>query len=102
MKPILQVGALVATGAAMNISLGFTPDWVKIVDDSGNELQWFAGMAAASAYKRIAAGTGSKITSNGISQFAGSASAAAGFTLGVDGLLNVSTTPLKYVAGRNV
>lgn len=41
-----------ATPAAITLTLGFTPSYVKMVNVTAIQVQeWFAGMAAASAFK---------------------------------------------------
>lgn len=100
MKPVIAYGTVTGTGAAINISCGFVPDHVVVFNDTaGDNLEYFSSMAAGSAYKRVAAGTGSKITSNGISPFAGSTTAAPGFTIGTDGV-NANAVTLRWMAAR--
>lgn len=55
------------TVAAYTFTVGFTPKYVGFFNlTSGDKMEWFEGMAAASARKQLANGTGSLITSNGI------------------------------------
>lgn len=99
---LMKSGTVTGTGAALNVSLGFKPSYVKILNDTaGDSLEYYDSMADGSAYKRVAAGTGTKITSGGISQYAGaSPSTPRGFTLGADGVNAVGVT-LRYIATGN-
>lgn len=109
--PTIKTGTVEGTGAAINISCGFTPRYVKLVniDDAGSlcpTLEWFEGMAAASGIltlKSVDSGsTGNAssalITSNGISAYAGSTTASLGFTIGADANVNASAETICYVA----
>ena len=74
-------GSYLDTGtvAAFTITTGFKPRYVRVVNEtSGDEEAWFEGMADAEAFKRVQAGTGAMITSNGITPTAN------GFTVGLD------------------
>lgn len=102
MATITKFGSVTGTGAAINVSVGFVPDYVKVINDTaGASIEWFSGMTDGHGYKRVAAGTGTKITSGGISDFTGSSTAGEGFTLGADADVNVNTVTLRYVAIQN-
>ena len=91
----VAVGAFLDTGtvAATKITTGFKPRYVKIVNEtSGDTEEWFEGMADAEGYKRVAAGTGALITSNGITP------AADGFTIGLDTDILVTSEQLSWIA----
>ncbi len=78
MLPNIVTGTVTATGAAMNIPLGFKPKKVEIHNaTTGIGLLWTDTMAAAAGVKTLQAGTRSFITSNGISQYAGAVAPAA-------------------------
>ena len=97
----IKSGTVTGTGANLNVSLGFAPDHVIVINDTTNDrLEWFSNMPAASAYKRVAAGTSTKITTLGISLFTGSPTQQAGFTIGTDGV-NTAANVLRYVAYAN-
>jgi len=102
MQPNIQVGTVEGTGAAINIELGFEPDWIEVQNIDGNAAgKWSSNMPAASMVKRTA-GTFSKPTTNGISPYAGvRGTAAKGFTIGADADLNVDGETLVYVAMRS-
>jgi hypothetical protein len=73
-------GSFVGTGAALNIERGsFRPTHIHIVGGDGSEAHWFASMADDTMIKRLANGTGSAVTSGGITPTDD------GFTLGNDG-----------------
>ena len=54
--------------------------------------EWFEGMADSEAYKRVAAGTGALITSNGIIPLD------KGFTVGLDTDIHVTSEQLSWLA----
>jgi hypothetical protein len=91
----VAVGSYIDTGtvAAFDINCGFKPRYVKIVNEtSGDQEEWFEGMADAEALKRVAAGTGAMITSNGITPLNN------GFTVGLDGDIHVTSEQLSWIA----
>jgi len=91
----VAVGAYISTGtaAAFNITCGFKPRYVRIVNEtSGDVIEWFEGMADSEGYKRIAAGTGALVTSNGIIPITH------GFTVGLDTDINVISEQLSWIA----
>lgn len=75
-------GSVVGTGAAINIELGYIPDYVKIVNvtDSDQIDEWFAGMTAGTSVQTNAAVAAR--ASNGVSPYAGTISTKPGFTIG--------------------
>lgn len=85
-----------ATAAAITITTGFKPLIVRVVNLDGTngkeEYEWFHGMAAASAFKRVAAGTATVITTLGITQ------SASGFVIGLDTDVNVINEQLSWYA----
>lgn len=89
-------GRYITTGAAAAIAIttGFLPRYVKVVNvDSGDMVEWYEGMAAASACKTVGAtGARSLITTLGITVNS------RGFTIGVDLDVNVSTEQLSWTA----
>lgn len=96
-------GTVEGTGAAINISCGFTPSHVRVVNfDDPTTMEWFAGMGAAAGVKLTDAPALTKITSNGISTYAGSdtpgSEAGKGFTIGADTDLNVDGETLFWFA----
>jgi hypothetical protein len=107
----IATGKVTGTGAAINISCGFVPRYVKVYNnnDAGSlwaTMEWFTGMAAASGLKGIAVAgpdagatkSQAKVTTNGISEYAGDATHAAGFTIGADADLNASAEDMHYIA----
>lgn len=84
----IKTGKTAGTGAAINISLGFTPKYVRIINsedgDTIDETIWCDDsdddMAAGTSVTTAAAAA--TRASNGITRYAGSDSAAEGFTIG--------------------
>lgn len=82
-----------ATAAAITITCGFKPRYVGVFNcTSGDKMEWFEGMAAASAFKQVAAGTSSIITSLGVTVSTG------GFVIGLDTDVNVINEQLSWIA----
>lgn len=100
-KPILKTGSYTGTGAAVNVSLGFIPDYVRVINRTDKD----AGMTAfrrsdTGAFENTAEGAAlAPQASNGISAFAGSASAPMGFTAGT--AVSVNGKVYDYVAMRS-
>lgn len=97
-KGIVQiaVGRYIDTGtaAAVVITTGFKPRYVKVVNlaATGSQSEWFEGMADASARKQVTAGDMTLITTLGITV------SASGFTIGLDTDLNVTSEQLSWIA----
>lgn len=82
-----------ATAAAIVITCGFKPRYVRVVNvTSSDKYEWFEGMAAASAHKTVAAGTSSLITTLGVTV------ANNGFTIGLDTDVNVINEQISWLA----
>jgi len=89
------VGSYITTGtaAAFNITTGFQPRYVRVVNEtSGDQIEWFEGMADAEGFKRVAAGTGAMVTTLGITPLT------YGFTVGLDIDINVTSQQLSWMA----
>lgn len=89
------LGRYIDTGvaAAFNISCGFKPRFVQVLNvASGDKMEWFEGMADASALKTVAAGTRTLILTLGITPLAN------GFTVGLDTDVNVSSEQTNWEA----
>ena len=97
-----QATARIATGTYLDTGtvaaytysdLGFKPRYIRVINlTSGDEECWIEGMTAAHALKRVAAGTGSAITSLGLTV------GDRGFTLGLDTDVNVTSEQVYWVA----
>lgn len=110
-----NTGTVEGTGSAINVELGYNPDYVKCfnLDDAGGLdpiMEWTSDMPDAAGMKYLktvdsgATGNASHdyVTSNGISAYAGvAASNAKGFTIGADSDLNASGETIVWIAGRN-
>jgi hypothetical protein len=99
-KGHVKTGTVTGTGAAITIPLGFTPSAVVIHNRTDlSQYHWTKDMPAASAMKRVTAGTTSFITTGGISPFAGTEGAAvAGFTIGTDANINAAADVIYWEA----
>lgn len=85
-------GSFLATGAAKNVTEpGFKPVKVVIRTSAGQEMTWLDSMADAAGFKRVTAGTGSFVTSNGITPLTN------GFTFGADAI-NVNGQTVYFEA----
>lgn len=89
MAETFRSGSYTGDGAAQNIELGWIPDVVEVdnITDGDEEWKSYLGvMTAAHALKIASDGTKTRITSNGISQYAGSSTPGSekrkGFTIG--------------------
>lgn len=89
-------GTYVGTGAALIVSLGFIPSYVKIFNQTDGDVtfEWWDSMTADTAVQTDTAV--SKVASNGIKPYAGDTANAAGFTVGAG--LSESGDTLAYVA----
>lgn len=96
-------GSYTGTAAALNISLGWTPDHIIIENatDGDARWEWFTGMANGSALATDVLGGKTLIVANGITPFAGTAAALAkGFTIG--SALSETGKVFRYTAHRTV
>lgn len=81
------------TAAAFTITVGFKPRYVLVVNETSRDREeWFEGMTDAYAIKRVAAGTGTLITSLGITV------SSSGFTVGLDTDVNVTNEQIRWMA----
>lgn len=98
MKQIIKTGKVTGTGAAINIPLGFVPDYVKVVNatDADQIDEWFAGMANGTSIQTNTAVV--TRASNGISAYAGTATIPPGFTIGSG--ISENTKELYWFACR--
>ena len=100
MNPDIQVGTVTGTGAAIDIELGFVPDYVKIVNITDADImhEWFASMDDGKAIATAAAVA--TLATNGITPYAGvRGSNSKGFTIGTT--ISESAKVLAYVAMRS-
>jgi len=96
----MATGRIIDTGTVastfpVDVELGFTPRYVKVVNlnASGDVmLEWFEGMADASAVKTAIDGTRSVITTLGITP------TATGFAIGLDTDLVVTSEQVTWMA----
>lgn len=91
----LAVGSYITTGtaAAIAITTGFRPLWVRVVNETSRDMyEWYYGMADAEAVKTVAAGTRTLLTTLGITP------SASGFTIGLDTDVNVTSEQISWMA----
>ncbi|RMD93749.1 MAG: hypothetical protein D6811_04320 [Alphaproteobacteria bacterium] len=92
---------MTGTGSAINVSVGFTPARVEIINetDPGHYI-WTDTMGAGEMLKLVDGTVALTFASSGgISTYAGSSgSAAKGFTIGADADMNGSGDTLHWVA----
>lgn len=105
-----KVDKVTSTGAAMNISLGFTPVYVIVHNETtGKSFEWFGGADGDAAGDAIlhtwSTGVITKITSNGIDAYTGSTTvgseASVGFTMGTD-VAGSTSDVIRYAAFRGL
>ena len=95
----IKVGSTTGTASAINIELGWTPDFVAVfnVTDADQIDFWLTGMSAGTAIQvNTAVATRG---SNGISTYAGSSTTSKGFTIGSG--ISESAKTLVYIAIEN-
>ena len=101
-----QTGTEEGTGSAINVSMGYIPDYVKVFDEDGADhvvMEWVRSMGDGKGFKWVES-TGTShdfVSTNGISAYAGTDSVAEGFTIGADSDLNAADETLHWIAGRN-
>lgn len=98
----IVTGTVEGTGAVINISLGFKPKWVRLLNVDGLvTCEWNASMPDASGLITKTAGTLSRILVGGVTPYDGVAGGAgAGFTIGTDVDINQPAETVDYVIGR--
>lgn len=95
----VKVGTFTGTGAALNISIGWIPDYVRIINVTDGDIthEWFKGMTDGTSVD-----TGAAVAANaadGVSDYEGSSSAAPGFTVGTD--ISENGKVYRYIALRS-
>lgn len=100
MKGQIKIDTYTGTGAAINVQIGFVPDYVRIVNitDGDYTMEWFNGMTAGTSIDTAAAVAAN--AADGITAYAGTSGGnSAGFTVGTDG--SESGKVYRYVAIAN-
>lgn len=100
MATITKVGTYIGSGAAQNISVGFIPDYVRVVNITAPAVdEWFSGMDAGTSITTTGAAA-VRAAPNGMTAFAGTpAEAGQGFTVGAG--LSTNASVYRYVAIQN-
>jgi len=92
----IATGSYLDTGtvAAYDFTdLGFTPRYVKVVNETDRtQIEWYEGMADSEGIVTVADGTRTLVTSEGIIPLVN------GFTFGLDTDVNVASTQCSYIA----
>ena len=102
----MATGTVTGTGAAINVSLGWTPRVVLISNPSTTNptvVYWHTSMGSAKGLKTVVTGTTpavSYLSSLGVSSYTGSTTAGKGFTIGADTDLNITGDTLMYEAHK--
>lgn len=100
----VKVGTYTGTGAAINIELGWVPDYVRVwnVTDGDVSWEWFNGLGAGDVLQNTnhASTQNSLVTSNGIDTYEPEDfTNSQGFTVGTT--LSESAKVFRYVALRD-
>lgn len=99
MATITKVGTYAGSGAAVDISVGFIPDHVLVVNTTTPAADaWFSGMAAGTSIT-ITGAAALRASPGGITAFAGTTTAGQGFTVGA--ALSTAANTYRYVAIQN-
>ncbi|MEQ1888648.1 MAG: hypothetical protein ABL951_05640 [Alphaproteobacteria bacterium] len=99
MNDYFRIGKFTGTGAALTVSLGWIPDYVKCVNytDGDRIDEWFRNDGAGTSTVTTTAVAAN--ADNGITAYAGSETAAPGFTVGTD--ISESAKVINFIAMRN-
>lgn len=99
----VKTGTYTGNGAAQNISIGFEPDYVRVIRTDAVSVmdEWFSGMTAGTSITSAtdAAAASTRAAPNGITTYAGAAGVSAGFTVGAG--LSTNTATYRFVAIEN-
>ncbi|GAG44729.1 unnamed protein product [marine sediment metagenome] len=86
-------GSFLGTGAALTVKTpGFRPRYVRIVNGTGPNAEWFESMADDTAVKHAQTGATTLLTSDGITPLAD------GFGVGADADLNAAGEVVHFMA----
>lgn len=96
----LRTGTITGTGAAVNTSLGWVPDFVIIFNATDGDVVdfWHRSMTTLTSVK-IDTAAATRAASDGIAVYAGSTTATPGFTIGAG--ISENAKVLYYLACRN-
>ncbi len=96
-------GKVAGTGAALNVSIGFKPRVVRLMNVAAGgvvSIDWNSDMGAGTGFKRAQNGDASQLAANGVTQYAGDETHTEGFTIGADADMNVAAEDIHYIAYR--
>lgn len=96
----IRIGTFTGTGAVINVSIGWIPDYVRIINVTDRDIthEWFRTIMADGTSVDTAAAVATN-TADGVSAYAGTTALAAGFTVGTD--ISESAKVYGYVAMRD-
>lgn len=97
----VATGTVTGTGAAINVSTGFQPGVVVLINETDPGLGVWSDTMANAEMLKLVDGTVALTfpTSNGVSLYAGvSAGATEGFTIGADSDLNAASDVIHWIA----
>lgn len=96
----MKTGSTEGTGSAINISIGFIPRVVIVINETdGTAFIWSDSMADGEMLELVT-GAITFTANNGISEYEGSSTAQPGFTIGTDSAINEDSDVLHYIAFR--
>lgn len=99
MNPQTVVGSVTGTGAAIDVIIGFQPDYVLVINTTdGDQVDhWFRGMADGTSINASGAAPATRAAPNGITAI--DAATGSGFRIGA--ALSEATKTLRYFATRS-
>lgn len=92
----MKIGTYTGTAAAKNVSIGFIPKVLIGINITDMDSFYFWGKDATDGEACYAGGN--KLSAEGVSEFAGNDTAAKGFTLGTNAVVNESGKTFLYIA----
>jgi hypothetical protein len=97
----VKVGTYEGTGAALNVELGWVPDYVRIVnvEDGDNTAEWFKGMTDGTSINVVTTAGPVLNAADGVSDYAGDSTHSPGFSVGTDH--SESGKTYRFVAMRS-
>lgn len=95
---LFNTGTVEGTGAALNVTVGFIPRYVKVINIDGDAtMEWNSNLADGEGFKDLPTGVMALMASAGITPTDPNSSVL-GFTLGADSDVNVSSETLIWMA----
>ena len=96
----IKTGTVEGTGSAINITCGFIPKYVKLINIDGDATgEWTEDMTDDEIFKDLPTGVMAQMASGGITPMTVNGTVL-GFTIGTDTDINVSAETLMWIAMR--